>query len=90
MAFGETGLESVAIPSSVRIIHQSAFCLCKNLRYAMINEGLETLGTDEYKSDGARYFGVFQEDALEHVIFPSTLKRIEYRAFMDCERPRAV
>lgn len=47
-AFSESGLESVATPQSVRIIRQGAFCKCDSLRTATLNEGLETLGTDEY------------------------------------------
>ena len=57
---------------------------------AVLNEGLETLGTDEYMPDGRRYPGVFQESGLQQVGLPPTLKRVEYRAFMDCERLRAV
>ena len=42
------------------------------------------LGVDEYRSDGSLYDGIFQESTLESVTFPSTLKKIEYRAFKDC------
>ena len=83
--FEGSGLESVTIPSSVRTIHQSAFCLCKNLRYAMINEGLEVLGTDEYPGNDGNWYGVFGDSALEYVELPSTLKRIEYCTFNGCK-----
>ena len=66
-AFRESGLESVETPSSVRIIHQSAFCKCQNLKKAALNEGLEALGADEYPDDGGKWYGVFQESALESV-----------------------
>lgn len=62
----------------------------KSLRSAVLNEGLETLGTDECMPDGKRYPGVFQESGLEHVKFPSTLKKIGYRVFMDCEKLKVV
>ena len=48
-------------------------------------EGLEVLGTDESQRDGSMWSGAFQESALENVRLPSTLKRIEYGAFMGCE-----
>ena len=62
----------------------------KSLRSAVLNEGLETLGTDECMPDGKRYPGVFQESGLEHVKFPSTLTRIEYKTFMDCNELKSV
>ena len=62
----------------------------KPLRSVVLNEGLEALGTDEYDEKGERYFGAFQESGLESVRFPSTLKRIEYRAFLDCKRLKFV
>ena len=49
-----------------------------------MNEGLETLGTDEYVLGEKKYFGVFEKSGLRHVKLPSTLKRIECGAFMHC------
>ena len=81
-----------------------------------LNEGLETLGTDEFSfanhdngnynrysnmreldinecarvGEGYRaYHGVFQESALESIVFPSTLRAIEYSAFYDCRSLRS-
>ena len=88
-AFRASGLESIATPLSTRIIHQGAFCRCQNLKKAVLNRGLEVLGTDEYL-DGEMYLGVFEDSALEHVEFPSTLKRIEYSAFKKCKGLAAV
>ena len=45
-AFENSGLESIAMPPSVRVIRQGAFCNCHSLRKAALNEGLETLGAD--------------------------------------------
>lgn len=50
-----------------------------------INEGLEALGTDEYQPDGKTYFGVFEGSGLRRVRLPPTLKRIEYRTFLECK-----
>ena len=50
----------------------------------MLNEGLEVLGTDEYKENGSSYRGVFQWSAIESVTLPSTLKRVECNAFCEC------
>ena len=83
-AFRESELESVVLPQSVRIVHQSAFCKCPNLKAVLLNEGLEVLGTDEYMDNGGLWCGVFETSTIESVQLPSTLKRIEYRAFWGC------
>ena len=74
----------------MRVIHQSAFCLCKNLKYVVINDGLETLGIDEYTDDGVMWYGVFGSSTLEYVELPSTLKRIEYSAFDECKYLKSI
>ena len=56
----------------------------------MLNEGLEVLGTDEYKDNGGYYKGVFHGSAIESVTLPSTLKRIEYDAFCKCTKLKNV
>ena len=85
---GPDDIRTIIFSEGVRTIRQGAFHGVKSLRAALLNEGLETLGTDEYLPDGKRYPGVFQESGLKRVKFPSTLKRIEYTTFMDCERLR--
>ena len=89
-AFRESGLESVETPTSVRTIRQSAFCKCQNLKKAVLNEGLEVLGTDEYPDDGGLWYGVFAESALQSIELPSTLKRIEYNAFESCKNLKSI
>ena len=49
-----------------------------------LNEGLEVLGADNYTS------GVLEGSAVESVILPSTLRRIEYRAFHNCEKLKSI
>ena len=89
-AFCRTGIESVEFPPSLRTVAQGAFCMCKGLRTAKLNEGLEALGTDEYQEEGKMWCGVFEESALEEVALPSTLRKIEYRAFENCKNLRRV
>lgn len=49
-----------------------------------MNEGLETLGTEERSLDQFTYCGAFQESGLKKVRLPSTLKVIKNEAFMGC------
>lgn len=65
---------------------QGAFAKCDSLATVKFNEGLEVLGTDEHSDDDFfdELCGVFQRSAVERVELPSTLKRIEYRAFKKC------
>ena len=89
-AFSESGVECVNLPSSTKKIDTEAFAECKWLRSVRLNEGLETLGTNEYRENGTMCIGVFQESALESVSLPSTLKRIEYNAFKGCKSLKEV
>ena len=66
-AFRESALESITIPLSVRTIHQSVFYKCRNFRKAVLNEGLEALGTDEYPYGDGGWQRVFDESSLESV-----------------------
>lgn len=83
-AFGASGLESFVAPKALRMIHQSAFFACVHLKKAVLNEGLEVFGTAEYRDNGEPLYGVFEGSTLGSVVFPSTLKRIEYSAFCHC------
>lgn len=74
----------------MRMIHQSAFCMCRNLKEAALNEGLEALGTDEYPEGGGGLHGVFAESTLDCIELPSTLRRIEYNAFRECTNLRNI
>ena len=47
-AFHKSGVECITLPQSLRVLAQAAFAMCKNLKTVVLNEGLETLGTDEY------------------------------------------
>ena len=89
-AFAYSGLECVDLPSSTKTICDGAFAWCANLHSVNLNEGLEVLGTKELVRNGKWYSGVFQNSGLRDVVFPFTLKRIEYCAFMGCENLKAV
>ena len=80
-AFRESGLESIETSQSVRIVHQSAFCKCQNLK---------VLGTNEHPNGYGKWCGVFHESALESVELPSTLKRLEYSAFEKCRNLKRI
>ena len=56
----------------------------------ILNEGLETLGTEEHSLVPSRYSGVFQQSGLERVKLPSTLKVIKNEAFMSCANLKSV
>ena len=58
-AFLGSGLERVTFPRSLRVLAQATFAKCKSLKTVVLNEGLETLGTDEYDSKGSMCYGVF-------------------------------
>lgn len=60
----------IIFPKTTRTVRQESFYGAESLRAAVLNEGLETLGTDEYKENGDEFFGVFQESGLRRVQFP--------------------
>ena len=64
--------------------------MCEKLKCVELNEGLETLGTDEKPDDKYLYHGVFEGSAIEKIGIPSTLKRIEYSTFEGCKSLTAV
>ncbi len=73
--FGED-VETVAFPSSLREIHQEAFCNCDFLRRITFptNSQLLMIGNDAFRNTGINALSV-----------PSSLKRIESGAFAYCE-----
>lgn len=87
---GSEGVRTIIFPSMLRTVSQGAFSQVGSLRKAVLNEGLEILGTNELKPDGDLYLGVFQDSGLRGVKFPSTLKRIGNNAFAGCKNLRVV
>ena len=85
-AFAHSGLVAFAAPASLRQIGRGAFWDCGSLRQAELNEGLAVLGTNVLDSERQTEHGAFEESALERVVLPSTLERIQFRAFAGCKK----
>ena len=81
---GSDGIRTMIFSTIIRSVRQGSFHGVKSLKSVVLNEGLERLGTEEYKPDGEMYSGAFQESGLERVRFPFTLKKIEDKAFLRC------
>ena len=86
----ESELRSAEFPASLRTVAQTAFTMCESLRTVKFGEGLEVLGTNEYSDDGKLLYGVFEGSSIESVELPSTIKRIEYSAFANCENLKSI
>ena len=82
-------IRTVTFPGMVRRVRQASFRDTGLLRSAVLNEGLEALGTDECQNDEPCP-GTFQNSGLKRVKLPSTLRRIQHKAFMGCKSLRNV
>ena len=89
-AFAQSDLESFTAPAHLKTLGQGSFHGCRHLKRATLNEGLEVLGVEECAGDEDWYDGVFEGSALESVVLPSTLKRIERKMFRRCANLRKV
>ena len=87
-AFQKSRIERFTTPASLRILSAGVFSWCENLKEVTLNEGLEVLGDDEYHSFG--HYGAFEENTVEDVRFPSTLRRIRYGTFKACKGLRRI
>lgn len=79
-----SGLEEVRLPSSVRVVGLGAFSNCEQLRYAELNEGLETLGEKWNNGKEEREGIVFARSGIERIKISSTLKVIPSYTFLKC------
>ena len=70
MAFSESGLKSIRIPGSIRVIGAAAFRDCKNLIHLVMEEGVEEVGAE-----------AFLRTRLARTILPASLKKIGDLAF---------
>ena len=82
-SFEQSGIEEIQTPPSLKAIGDGAFSNCKQLKYAVLNEGLETLGN-------GREIGCFESSSIENVVLPSTLKRLEKRTFYNCKKLNSI
>lgn len=55
-----------------------------------LNEGLERLGAKEGRPGWTVEGEVFAQTAVEHIVLPSTLKRLEARTFFACKQLKTV
>ena len=74
IVFADSAIESVRIPSTLRVIEENAFNKCRGLRSVEFSEGLEEI----------RSFA-FAETGVERVVFPASLRVIAQKAFAMCE-----
>lgn len=71
---GNSNIEEVYVPHSIRRISVRAFQNCTNLEHLVLEDGLEEIEENAF-------FGC---EKLKKVIFPATLKRIDKCAFCHC------
>ena len=75
-AFFACDLNAIIFPPTVKIIEQLAFWGCESLKNIELNEGLEFIGKNAFGR-----LELKNEEKLNEVIFPSTLKEVRERAF---------
>ena len=79
MAFAASGVESVRVPSTLRVLEAQTFYGCKNLKSAELAERLAKIGV-----------GAFQESGLESVVLPASVRTVGAEAFYECSSLRSV
>ena len=84
---GSEGIRTTIFPGTVRKIRDKSFADVVSLRSAVLNEGLEALGSGRYYDN---YSGVFQDSGLEEVTLPKSLKEVSLCTFFGCARLRTV
>ena len=77
--FAGSTLESIKLPSTLRVLECATFAECKNLRTVEFSEGLEVIGTQAFCGCG-----------VECITTPKSLKTICNGAFAICENLRQV
>lgn len=73
--FEGSGLESVQLPQTLKIILHRAFCDCKSLRSVELPKSLKMMEC-----------GCFTGSGLESVIMHGVVPQISYDAFFECEK----
>lgn len=73
LAFSNTAIESISIPSGVTSIGSNAFFFCSSLTYVSLPEGLLTID-----------IGLFDCSGLVSVTIPSSVTKIQELAFFSC------
>ena len=74
---GAMNIKTATFPNTIRKVTDGAF-IATSVVSMVLNEGLETFGGRKDKVKG-----VFRQTTLKQIMFPSTLKKIEYCTFQD-------
>ena len=77
-AFSRSGILSIEIPSTVKVIHKNAFFMCEDLQSVLLHAGLETIGECAFQHC----------KSLSEIIIPGTVKEIGNLAFHFCKSLR--
>lgn len=77
--FASSALESVKLPSTLKVLEDTTFAECKNLRAVEFSEGLETIGVQAFRGCG-----------VASITTPNSLKTICSGAFTECQSLRQV
>lgn len=70
--FRRSGLESVQLPSTLKVLGQFTFYACKSLKNISLPQGLERIERN-----------CFEGGVIEELTLPSTLKEVERDAFQN-------
>ena len=73
---GQSNMEVLIIPSTVKEIGEAAFADCDSLTTIILSEGLEKIGNNAFS----------RCTALENIKFPNSLKDIGSKAFSGCNK----
>lgn len=76
-SFTRSGLESIRLPSTLKVVEDSTFVGCRDLRSIEFSEGLEEI-----------CLGAFLDSGLESVCLPKSLRVLRQAAFAKCEHLR--
>ena len=78
--FFQTGIRSVKLPNSLKVMGGSPFAICKNLKSIVIPEGIKEVNLDCF----ARC------ENLESIKLPSTIEVIKRGAFWECRNLKEI
>ena len=80
--FASTALKTFEAPQSLRKIESGAFNFCDSLKRVVLNEGLETVGTENEESYDN---GAFKLSGIKEIVIPGTLAKLSKKSFEDCK-----
>ncbi|MBR1519326.1 MAG: leucine-rich repeat domain-containing protein [Prevotella sp.] len=101
-AFGSCAMKTLRLPSTMKIVGESAFSCCRSLEEIDLPIGLEEIGRSAFSFSGLKSIDVPEgietiENStfiycadLESVVLPNSLKKIYSNAFVGCESLKTV